>query len=57
MAVENFGRIVMTVFEKNELKSSKLTFPWSILSIILKSQSYNIDVIAHTSPPYRVKQP
>ena len=56
MTVEKFVRIVTTVFEKIELKNSKLTFPWSILAIFLKSQSYIFDVIAHTGPPYSVKK-
>ena len=55
MAVENFGRIVTTVFEKKR-KSSELTVSWSILAMFLKPQPYGLDVSAHIVPPHSVKR-
>ena len=55
MAVENFGRIGMTVFEKNEI-SSQLAVSWSLLAMFLKPQPYGLDVIAHIVPPHSVKR-
>ena len=49
MGVENFGRIVMTVFEKKE-KVSQLAVSWSLLAMFLKPQPYGLDVIAHIVP-------
>ena len=54
MAVESFVRIVTTVFETN-CNSSQLAVPWSISAMFLKSQLYDINVIAHIGPPYNVK--
>ena len=54
MAVESFVRIVTTVFETN-CNSSQLAVPWSISAMFLKSQLYDINVIAHIGPPYKVK--
>ena len=53
MGVENFGRIVMTVFEK---KVSQLAVSGSLLAIFLKPQPYGLDVIAHIVPPHSVKR-
>ena len=55
MAVENFGRIVTTVFEKKK-KKSQLAVSWSILAMFLKPQPYGLAVIAHKVPPYSVKR-
>ena len=53
MGVENFGRIVMTVFEK---KVSQLAVSGSLLAMFLKPQPYGLDVIAHIVPPHSVKR-
>ena len=53
MTVQNFVRIATTVFEKNEKVHKWLFFGqfWQFL----KSQPYDINVIAHTGPPLSVK--
>ena len=50
MTVENFVRIVRTVFEKIEKKSKNdcfLAIYGLILAMFLTSQTYNFDAIAH----------
>ena len=49
MTIEIFVRIVKTAFEK-KCNSSQLAFLWSFLALFLKSQPYDIDVIAHIEP-------
>ena len=53
MTVENFVRMVLTVFEKNEKVNNWLFFGqfW----LFLESQLYDINVIVHIGPPYNVK--
>ena len=53
MTVENFVRIVSTVFDKIE-KSSQMAVPCSI-SASLEFQPYDVDLIAHIGPPQGVK--
>ena len=55
MAVEIFVRIVETVFEK-KCNSSQLAFLWSFLALFLKSQTIDVNVIAHIEPLYSVKR-
>ena len=57
MTVENFVRIVSTVFEKIE-KSKNGCFSaifGLILAIFLTTQSYDFDAIAHTGAPLGVE--
>ena len=53
MTVENFVRIVLTVFEKIE-KSHNWLFSGQC-RLFLESNLYNINVIAHIGPPESVK--
>ena len=53
MTVENFVRIVLTVFEKIE-KVHNWLFSGH-LRLFLESHLYNINVIAHIGPPESVK--
>ena len=53
MTVENFVRIVMTVFEKTEEVHNWLFF--GQFRLFPESQLYDINVIAHIGPPYNVK--
>ena len=53
MTVENFVRMVLTVFEKIEIVHNWLIF--GQFRQFLESQPYDIDVIAHIGPPYNVK--
>ena len=55
MAVENFVRIVTTVFEKY-CNSSQLAVPWSISAMFLKSQPYDVNNIAHIGAPQSGKK-
>ena len=50
-----FVRIVKTVFEIN-CNSSQLAFHWSFLAMFLKSQPFDVNVIAHIVPPHSVKR-
>ena len=50
MAVENFVRIVTTVFEKN-YNSSQLAVPWSNSAMFLKCQPYDVKNIAQIGIP------
>ena len=57
MTVENFVRIVWTVFEKIE-KSRKMSFLAIfrlILAMFLTSQSYDFDAFAHVEAPLGVE--
>ena len=51
MTVENFVRMVLTVFEKIEKVNNWLFF--GQFRLFLESQLYNINVIAHKGPPYK----
>ena len=53
MTVENSVRIATTVFEKKEKVHKWLFF--GQFRQFLESQPYDINVIAHTSPPLSVK--
>ena len=53
MTVENFVRIVLTVFEKIEKLHNWLFF--GQLWLFLESQLYDINVIAHIGSPESVK--
>ena len=53
MTVENFVRMVLTVFEKSEKLDNWLFF--GQFRLFLESQLYDINVIAHIGPPYKVK--
>ena len=53
MTVENFVRMVLTVFEKIEIVHNWLIF--GQFRLFLESQLYDINVIAHRGPPYKVK--
>ena len=53
MTVENFVRMVLTVFEKLEKVNNWLFF--GQFRLFLESQFYDINVIAHIGPPYKVK--
>ena len=58
MTVENFVRIVWTVFAKIE-KSRKMGFLATfglILAMFLTSQPYEFDKIAHKRPQYGVEK-
>ena len=54
MTVENFVRMVLTVFEKKIEKVDNWLF-FGQFRLFLESQPYDIDVIAHIGPPYNVK--
>ena len=49
MTVENFVRIVSTVFDKVE-KVNKWLFLGEV-RLFLESQPYDVDIIAHIGPP------
>ena len=53
MTVENFVRIVLTVFEKIEKVHNWLFF--GQFRLFLQSHLYDINVIAHIGPPESVK--
>ena len=53
MTVENFVRMVLTVFEKIEKVNNWLFF--GQFRLFLEPQFYDINVIAHIGPPYKVK--
>ena len=53
MTVENFVRIVSTVFDKIE-KVHKWLFLGQF-RLFLETQPYDVDLIAHIGPPHRVK--
>ena len=53
MTVEKFVRMVLTVFEKTEKINNWLFF--GQFRLFLESQFYDINVIAHIGPPYKVK--
>ena len=55
MTVQNFIRIVWTVFEKIE-KSRKIAVFWLILAMFLTSQPHDFDVIAHIGLYYDVER-
>ena len=58
MTVENFVRIVWTVFEKIEKKSKKGCFSaifGLILAMFLTTQLYEFNEIAHKGPYYGVE--
>ena len=52
MTVENFVRMVLTVFEKIEKVNNWLFF--GQIRLFLESQFYDIIVIAHICPPCKV---
>ena len=54
MTVENFVRIVWTVFEKIE-KSRKMADFGLILAMFLTFQSYDFDAFAHAGAPLGVE--
>ena len=53
MTVENSFRIASTVFEKSEKVHNWLCF--GQCRLLLESQTYDINVIAHIGPTYCVK--
>ena len=53
MTVENFVRIVLTVFEKIKKVHNWLFF--GQFRLFLDSQLYDNNVIAHIGPPYNLK--
>ena len=54
MTVENFVRIVWTVFEKIE-KSRKMAVFWPLLAMFLTSRPYDFDAFAHAGAPLGVE--
>ena len=54
MTVENFVRMVLTVFEKKIEKVNNWLF-FGQFRLFLESQLYDINVITHIGPPYNVK--
>ena len=59
MTVENFVRIVWTVFEKIGKKINNecfLAIFWLTLAIFLTSQAYEFNVVAHKGPKYGVER-
>ena len=53
MTVESFVRMVLTVFEKSEKVNNWMFF--GQFRLFLEPQFYDIIVIAHVGPPYKVK--